>query len=146
VSPEIRLIGDEPESARVCSCNETEAYVLFTTYISLESPLRCLACFGVIPLYRIPKTADGEYHDIVSWKSDYQSCDSLQMNCKVGERWATNQLSKVDSQLTVLGLSICRTIERISGKRVYYYLYKYNGKSRRSKSKENVRIVLVNGS
>jgi len=130
-NPEIRLIGDEPESASVCSCNETEAYVLFTTYISLESPIRCLACFGVVPLYTIPKTADGEYHDIICWMSDYQSCDSLQMNSSVGERWATNQLSKVDSRLTVLGLSICRAIERVTEKPVYYYLYKYNGKSRK---------------
>ncbi len=59
--PEIRLIGHEPESAGLCSCNDSEGYILFTTYISLESPLRCLACFGVVPLYRIPKTAEGEY-------------------------------------------------------------------------------------
>jgi predicted nucleic acid-binding Zn ribbon protein len=125
----VEILGDEPESASVCKCRETRAYILFTNYISLESPVRCFKCFGPIPLYKIPKTSDGEYCDILSWQSDYRACDSLQMNCQTGVRFATNQLSKVGSQLTTRGISICRSIEKETGKLAYYYLYKYSGKS-----------------
>ena len=61
--------------------------------------------------------------------SDYQSCDSLQMNCAVGERFAIKQLSKLDSPLTKVGLDVCKTIQEVTGKKTYYYLYKGNGKS-----------------
>jgi len=81
--PEVIYLGIDPEGAKTCQCKTPEFYILFTTYISIESPLRCGACFGCVPLYKIRKTYDDEYYNIITWASDYQSCDSLQMNCKV---------------------------------------------------------------
>ena len=98
----------------------------------MESPLKCADCFGIEPLYKIPKTADEEYHNIISWQSNYQSCDSLQMNCTVGEKFGTSQLSKYNSQLTQQGLKVCQSIEKVTGKKVYYYLYKYTAKSHKT--------------
>ncbi len=132
ITPKTTVLGLEPDSAMMCNCNKTKGYILFTTYVSLESPLKCADCFGVVPLYKIPKTADEEYYDIISWESDYQSCDSLQMNGVVGEKFAINQLSKYDSQLTKQGLKVCRNIERGTGKKVFYYLYKGSSKSYKS--------------
>lgn len=129
VKAQITVLGEEPEGAPVCNCPKVKKYILFTTYASLESPLRCFECFGIVPLYKIPKTADGEYHDIISWHSDYEACDSLQMNCAVGERFGTDQLSKYDSPLTRKGLKVCQSIKKATGKKVFYYLYKYNAKS-----------------
>jgi predicted nucleic acid-binding Zn ribbon protein len=128
----ITVLGKEPESASLCECKQIKSYILFTTYISLESPLKCTDCFGIVPLYKIPKTADEEYHNIISWQSNYQSCDSLQINCEVGEKFGTNQLSKYDSQLTKQGLKVCQSIEKATGRKVYYYLYKYSAKSYKS--------------
>ncbi len=132
IIPKIAVLGNEPDSAVLCECVEIKSYILFTTYLSLESPLKCFDCFGIVPLYKIPKTADEEYYNIICWQSDYQSCDSLQMNCVVGERFGTNQLSKYDSQLTKQGLKVCRSIEKVTGKKVFYYLYKGSGKTSES--------------
>lgn len=131
VVSKITVLGIEPDSAMLCECENVKSYILFTDYLSLESPLKCFKCFGIVPLYKIPKTVDEEYHDIISWQSDYQSCDSLQMNCTVGERFGINQLSNYDSQLSRNGLKVCRSIEKVTGKNVFYYLYKYNAKSYR---------------
>lgn len=129
IIPKITILGEEPDSATLCSCKKIKSFILFTTYLSLESPLKCADCFGVVPLYKIPKTAAGEYYNIISWQSDYQSCDSLQMNCVVGEIFATNQLSKYNSQLTKSGLKVCQSIEKATSKKVFYYLYKGSAKS-----------------
>ena len=129
VKAKITVLGKEPESARICNCPTVTKYILFTSYASLESPLKCFECFGIVPLYKIPKTANGEYHDIISWQSDYQACDSLQMNCAVGERFGTDQISKHDSPLTRKGLKVCQSIKKATGRQVFYYLYRYNAKS-----------------
>jgi predicted nucleic acid-binding Zn ribbon protein len=125
----VTILGEEPESKHVCGCKRVKGYILFTNYLTLESPLKCFDCFGVVPLYKVPKTKDEEYINILSWESDYQSCDSLQMNCRVGERFGTEQISKHDSPLSKIGLEICGKIETATGKKVYYYLYKYRAKS-----------------
>jgi predicted nucleic acid-binding Zn ribbon protein len=127
--PQINVIGKEPESSKACKCKTQDFYILYTTYLFLETPLRCGDCFGTIPLYKLPKTYDDEYYNIICWQSDYQSCDSLQMNCKVGERFATNQLSNLDSLLTKSGLEVCQSIKEVTGKKTYYYLYKGSSKS-----------------
>ena len=128
----ISVLGEEPESMPLCGCKVVSNFILFTTYLSLESSLKCATCFGVIPLYKIPKTSYDEHYKIICWQSDYQSCDSLQMNCVVGERFAINQLSKYDSQLTKQGLAVCQSIEEVTNKKVYYYLYKGSTKSYKS--------------
>lgn len=130
--PEIHILGEDPDSSGICKCDSSNAYILYTTYVSLESPLKCSKCFCSVPLYKIPKTADDEYHNIISWMSDYQSCDSLQMGCSVGERFAIKQISNMDSSLTTLGLNVCTIIRELTGKKVYYYLYKGSARSYKS--------------
>ncbi|MBU2709305.1 DUF2310 family Zn-ribbon-containing protein [Zooshikella marina] len=127
--PLISVLGKEPRCSNICRCSASKSYILFTTYLALECPLYCGECFGVVPLYRIPKTYDDEYYNIICWMSDYQSCDSLQMNCAVGERFGTNQISKLDSPLTRLGLKVCDSIKEVTDKKTYYYLYKGSCKS-----------------
>ncbi len=132
--PIINKLGKDTDAASLCKCDAINGYILYTSYISLDSPLRCFDCFGTIPLYRIPKTYDEEYYDIICWQSDYQSCDQLQMNCKVGEQFAMNQMFKLDSALTKQGIEICRKIYEITQKSTYYYLYQ--GESRSIKSEQ----------
>lgn len=133
--PEFKMLGQDPESASLCHCEEIEGYILFTTYVSLETPLRCLRCFGTVPLYRIPKTYHDEYYDVICWEGDYQSCDRLQMNCTVGERFAMNQMSNVASSLSRQGIEICRQISNKTNRDTYYYLYKGKSKSIKQEKK-----------
>ena len=128
--------------APICKCKKNKSYVLFTTYLTLESPIRCGECFGTIPLYRIPYVSGEEHYDIIGWQSNYQSCDMLQMNCSVGEKFGLNQMGKLDSALTKEGLEICRTIKEKTKINTYYYLYRYT--ERKPNSKENRKCPSCN--
>jgi predicted nucleic acid-binding Zn ribbon protein len=127
MKPNINVLGKEHECCKICKCKTQNYFILFTTFLSTETPLRCGDCFGSIPLYKIPKTYNDEYYNIICWESNYQSCDTLQMKGEVGERFAINQLSSLDSPLTKSGLKVCQSIKKVTGKKTYYYLYKGSG-------------------
>lgn len=125
--PSFVVVGRDAQSCDVCECSEPCGYVLFTTFISMESPLRCAACFGPVPLYRIPPTYEGEYWNLRSWEADYQACDTLQMHCTVLERTTMSQLSLLNSSLNKSGLKIRNLISASTKQPVYYYLYVQTG-------------------
>ena len=127
--PIVENLGFHPESIELCDCKDCGSYILFTTFIAIESPLRCGDCFGIIPLYRLPKTNKHGYYDILAWQNNYQSCDSLQMGCRIGERFGMNQMMKFNSPLSRDGLAICQKIEELTKKATYYYLYKGSARS-----------------
>ena len=133
--PTVVVLGADTESDGPCQCDEISGYVLFTNFLTRESPLRCASCFAPVPLYQIPPTHQGEYWNLRSWESDYQSCDALQMGCTVLENRATRQMSRLDSALTKSGLENCRLIAAITKKPVYYYLYRGKGRSIKSEKK-----------
>lgn len=128
--PRITILGEDLDGDRSCQCGTPPSYVLYTTYVSLETPVRCGGCFLPVPLYSLPKTNHDEYSDVISWQSNYQACDTLQMGCQVLERAATRELSRVDSTLSQEGLRICREWESSTGAPFYYYLYRYGARSR----------------
>lgn len=130
-----QVLGVEPYSTQVCTCAKPNFYILYTTYISLESPIRCGDCFGSIPLYRLPATANDAYSDILAWESDYKACDTLQMNCSTGERFGILQLSTHQSSLTKRGREICNRISVASDIPTYYYLLKSSGRSMKAEQK-----------
>ncbi len=108
-----------------CSCKKSDFYILITHYTSINSPITCGTCRKHIPLYRLPQYYDFGYMPILSWETNYQSCDSLQMNCEVGERWALNQMQEIKSQLSRQGMNICSKIEELTHIPTYYYLHNY---------------------
>lgn len=116
------VLGADPEGADPCACPSRGSLILYTHYLSLESCLRCGDCFGTVPLYAVPPPAHDEFHDVISWQSDYQACDTLQMNCQTGERFGLRELSRVDSSLTVRGRGLCEQLETGAGTPVYYFL------------------------
>jgi predicted nucleic acid-binding Zn ribbon protein len=109
-----------------CTCKKSAFYILMTNYVTIQSPVKCGTCYYPVPLYRIPKYEDDGYCSILSWETDYVSCDSLQMNCSVGEKWALNQMEKATSALTKQGLTICQKVEAITSIPMYYYLHNYS--------------------
>ena len=108
-----------------CQCKKSGFYILITNYATIESPLTCGTCTKSVPLYRLPAYDDYGYIPILSWETNYISCDRLQMNCEVGERWALNQMQEVTSALSRQGLAICKKIEELTSIPTYYYLYNY---------------------
>ena len=127
--PCIRFLGVVPETAPACHCAEPKGFFLFTTFLHAEPPVWCLHCKGVVPLYRLPRAASGEHSGLLTWKSNYQACDTLQMNCTVGERFGTREMSDLKSRLSRSGLAACTEIQRLTGQAVYYYLYRGDGRS-----------------
>jgi predicted nucleic acid-binding Zn ribbon protein len=125
-------LGEDSESLPVCSCASPSAYALFTTYVTLSPPIRCMDCFQAVPLYRMKPMDSGEFYEVICWQSDYQSCDSLQMNCSVLERAATREMSNINSRLTKDGRKNCQTLAASSGRPFYYYLYQASGESRQT--------------
>lgn len=123
---QFRTVGKSYESYKgSCKCKKSDFYILITNYISIDSPLTCGNCNKSIPLYKIPIYYDYGYMPILSWETNYISCDRLQMNCEVGERWALNQMQEVKSQLTKQGITICDTLKELTSIPVYYYLHNY---------------------
>lgn len=119
----IAILGEEYDAQPACRCLSPKYYLLYTSYASTrESPLICCDCFKPVPLYRISKTYDDGYGDILGWRSNYQACDRLQMNCTVGDRFGVNQLTNPDSPLSEQGREICREMERLISVPVYYHL------------------------
>lgn len=79
---EFRLVGEDYKDHHIaCDCHKSEFYILMTNYITIESPITCGTCYLSVPLYRLPKYSDSDYSTILSWETDYISCDTLQMNC-----------------------------------------------------------------
>jgi predicted nucleic acid-binding Zn ribbon protein len=128
--PNITIVGEDVDGAPSCTCLTCASYILYTNYILLESPLRCGTCFCPVPLYRVPPTADEEYHDMLAWQSDRQACDTLQMNCSTLERASMRELSRPESSLSQRGMEICAKILAASDIPTYYYLYRYGARSR----------------
>lgn len=121
----IKIFDDPSESEEVHS-HKASSYVLFTTYVMLASPLKCGDCFEPLPLYTIPPTYDqSEYYDVLTWESDYQACDTLQMHCRTGERFALRQMGDPESSLSKQGRDICDRITRSTDTPTYYYLHRY---------------------
>ena len=106
-----------------CTCAQPDFYILFTHFITIASPLTCGSCFKTVPLYRLPPYNGHDYYDVFSWETHYQACDTLQMGCVVGERWATNQMQQITSTLSKQGLAICQHIEELTGIPTFYFLY-----------------------
>ena len=128
---EVAVLGPDPYSADGCACAAPPSYILYTSANSLESPVRCGACFGPIPLYRLPPIRDDEYFDVVSWQTEYLACDALELSCGVLELQARRELSRHDSRLSRAGRALCQSIEARTHRPTFYYLYRYGARDRR---------------
>ena len=116
----------------VCRCSGRAGLILFTRWYSVESPLRCLSCFGLVPQYQISAT-EGQEHalddSLNRWANDYRACDTLQLGSVVGEKWALRQMGSSKSKLSRQGRKLCRRLEKSLDVPVYYYLHRYYGRS-----------------
>lgn len=127
--PRVRTLGVVPETATPCRCTAPKGFFLFTTFLHVEPPLWCIGCNGIFPLYRLPPSATGEHSGVLAWQSNYRACDALQMTSSVGEGFGTRQMSDLDSELSRSGLAVCKDLKRLTGRPVYYYLYRESTRS-----------------
>jgi len=121
----IRELGEDPQSATVCTCSEPSSYILYTHYLSLESPVRCGDCFQPVPPYRLAPTSVDETDStgLLQWALDWRACDTLQMNCSTLERAGTREIRGHDSSLGKRGKALCQRLAENVGKPFYLFLY-----------------------
>ena len=132
---EIKYIGEEYIEYSKC-CAKQSFLVLY--FGSLYSCIRCGDCFEPIPFYFIPPTYDEkEYFDIFCWEKNYESCYNLWFSGEIGEKYHLNQLTNFKSNLTKQGLNVCKNIERVTNKPVYYFLMNYRKISIKKDKKRN---------
>lgn len=137
-APQVEIIGESPgiSEGTICNC-QPHSYVLYTHYLEIGSPVKCGNCFAHVPLYRLPKTYDGdEYYDLLMWERDYQACDTLKMHCTTGERFGIREMSDVRSSLAKQGRAIGDKLTALTGKPTYYYLYRYKLRTNIIKEKQ----------
>lgn len=123
----VKLLGKFFQSYKgACNCKHRKFLVLFTHVFNTVGPLDCGDCSKVVPIYKLKGLKSlSDFQHMWRWEQNYISCDSLQLNSGVGEKWATKQITEHTSELSKEGLEVCTTIEKLTGYPVYYYLYNY---------------------
>lgn len=128
----VTVLGEDGGESVTCVCPDRSGLVMFTSYLSDASPLRCDDCFGEVPLHTVPTDDSQEHLSLLHWRDDYQACDTLQMHCTVGERFGERQLADVQSALTREGRRLAAELEERAGIPIFYYLSNGPGRSRAS--------------
>lgn len=136
LAPAVQVLGNNLARFGVCECESRSALLLFTHFLETVPPVKCLECFLPVPLYRLPYEHDQEHLGILQWEADYRACDTLQMHCGTGERFAERQMFHHESSLTRNGRDLCAKLESLIQTPVFYYLHKARGRSR---AKEHAR-------
>lgn len=131
VEPTVAILGEDPCIESICGCTARKGLLLYAEYASISKPMYCMDCFCPVPLYTLPKTYHDEYLDLLHWLADYQACDTLQMHCTTGERFAEQQLLRHDSSLARNGRELAAKLEQLTGIPVYYFLLKMRGRSKK---------------
>ena len=123
----IEIIGENMNYDNSCTCNKSSWYMLYTDYAETDSPVVCGDCGKSVSLYKLPYLFnENEHHSILGWKEAYSEIDSLWMYC-LSDRFTYRQLNKLDSQLSKIGLDICKQIEKATDIPTYYYLFHARG-------------------
>jgi predicted nucleic acid-binding Zn ribbon protein len=140
--PKVKHLGTDPESREPCRYGKRPFLILFTTFINAEPPLRCGACFGPVALYRVPSTNEaGNHQDILWWQDTYQAMDWLFIGTGPGERFAHDQLSRFDSELSTDGRELAKKLQRKVRVPVYYYLFEALRSQRSSGAQTQVPLL-----
>jgi predicted nucleic acid-binding Zn ribbon protein len=131
LQPKIKVIGQDIHSNGSAQCASSSSYILYTTYLHTCSPLYCGDDFMPVPLYKVPAVANGDFKALLKWQEDWQACDQIQINGATRcEFAAITELSDINSDLFRRGMDLTKRLRYLTGKPVYYYLYRVGGTSK----------------
>ncbi len=115
-----KYIGIDPEFGEIIIPENSEFYVL---NIGKISPLVDGESLKQIPLYKIPYTDKECYWDLTKWESKYEHIKGIWFSGYGHDKWSLKQLQNHDSELNTEGTACCKTIEKITGKPAYNFLF-----------------------
>ncbi len=128
VKPKVKVTGQDLHSDHTDPCQQPSWQILYTTFLSTCSPLRCGEHFAPIPLYRLPEPiANGDHKQLLRWQQDWCGADELQMGGAIMEHAALHELGDITSNLFRRGYDLSKRIGYISNTPTYYYLYRVGG-------------------
>ncbi|WP_108650422.1 Zn-ribbon-containing protein [Dongshaea marina] len=131
LEPKVRVTGQDLFSDHTDNCQERSWQILFTTFLSTCSPLRCGEDFAPIPLYWLPEpVANGDHKAVLKWQQEWCAADELQMGGSVLEHETLDELGTTQSRLFRRGYDLAKRIAYISKTPTYYYLYRIGGASK----------------
>lgn len=121
VSYNIKYCGELTESEGCCSCKNPSCYELYTNTYN-ASPIICGDCWRPVPLYRFPHLdREKDYFRLINWTEMYMHMKELWF-ASYHDRYTYRQLTHIDSILVKEGRKICRDMEKLLCKPVYYNL------------------------
>ena len=91
------------------------------------SPVLCGDTGAPVPIYVLPGTTDDSksHDDIRMWSNAYDRLYGLWMGSDVAEGRALKQIQDYDSELSLMGRSVCKRIEEVTGIPTFYFLLNY---------------------
>lgn len=124
----LEIVGQAEGHGGSCSCEQSSWYVLMPMYGSPTSPVVCADCGDRKPVYKLPYLfGEDEHFAILGWAEAYNSVDKLWFY-GLSDRFTYRQMSKADSQRSVIGREIAAELEKQTRTAVYYHLFYNPGK------------------
>jgi predicted nucleic acid-binding Zn ribbon protein len=129
----IEVLGKNAYANEICTCNNSDWYILYARNDYNFSPISCGNCLKMIPIYKFPQIEmPKDCECAVSWENDYTLIDKLWISSGF-DRFTYRQMSDVKSALTKSGRNICAAYEKALGKPFYYFLFRSNYSGRKRK-------------
>lgn len=125
-SPAWELIEDVNQK-RFPAWQSANALYMFTHAFDETSPVCRMDNGSPIPAYLLP-ISDVKREEVYSWKEEYRDHDRIWLGSGKLEMPAYKQLADPRSELASSGRGLCRLIEENTGKKTYYFLFRYYGR------------------
>jgi len=120
-----RLSGEASLARRTTlEWSRCAAFCLRTDLFDQTSPLVAGDSREPAPLYLL-SLDENDQEECVFWMRAYQAHERIWLDSRDLESAAYFQLSHADSELSRRGQAICGRVERSTGVRTYYFLYRY---------------------
>ena len=118
----VTSLGETLTCENSCGCEESTWYMLFTDFMTEESPLVCGDCGKPVPLYKLPAIMDKDgQSELLNWQDQFKALQRLDMY-NYAHDMTSAEIFTPSSRINKMGRALCRAIERAKSVPVFYHL------------------------